>query len=164
MELRLGLLITSDRAFSGKRLDQTIPLMQQLIDGFKWCLVKTRIVPDDINLIKETLLEWVNDGGLDIILTSGGTGLSPRDVTPEATRSVLERIVPGLAEAMRLQGMQVKPHAMLSRAIAGMRGRTLIINLPGNPKAAEENFKFIQPVLEHAIELINENPDAEKHH
>jgi len=163
-QLRFGLIITSDRSSRGERSDQTIPLMRQEIENLNWTLVKTLIIPDEINSIKETLLEWVKEGLVDIILTSGGTGLSPRDVTPDATQAVVERTIPGLVEAMRWQGMKLKPHAMLSRALAGMRGNILIINLPGNPKAAVDNFRIIQPVLPHAIELMNEDPEAERHH
>jgi molybdenum cofactor synthesis domain-containing protein len=101
---------------------------------------------------------------MDIILTTGGTGFSPRDITPEATQSVVERQAPGLAEAMRAASLSVTPHAMLSRAIAGIRKRTLIINLPGNPKAAVENLEVVLPVLPHAVQLLCEHPDSEAGH
>ncbi len=102
--------------------------------------------------------------GLDLILTTGGTGFAPRDVTPEATRDVIERETPGLAEAMRVASLRITPHAMLSRGVAGIRGRTLIVNLPGSPKGAVENLATIAPVLPHAIELLREALEAEQHH
>jgi molybdenum cofactor synthesis domain-containing protein len=101
---------------------------------------------------------------LDLVLTTGGTGFAPRDRTPEATRAVVERETPGLAEAMRAASLQVTPHAMLSRAVAGIRGRTLIVNLPGSPKAVRENLEVLLPVLPHALELLKESPDAEAGH
>ena len=110
------------------------------------------------------LLRWADELGLDLVLTTGGTGFAPRDITPEATRAVIQREAPGLAEAMRAASLLMTPHAMLSRAVAGMRGRTLIVNLPGSPKGAVENLATILPVLPHAIELLQEGAEAEKHH
>jgi molybdenum cofactor synthesis domain-containing protein len=127
-------------------------------------VVHTAIVPDDLEAIREILASWADGGEVDIILTTGGTGFAPRDVTPEATNLVIDRKAPGLAEAMRLESRKVTPHAMLSRAVAGMRGRVLIINLPGSPKAAVENLQVVLPILAHAMELLKEDPDAEKHH
>jgi molybdopterin adenylyltransferase len=115
-------------------------------------------------VLRETLSAWADSGEVDIILTTGGTGFAPRDVTPEATGLVIDRQAPGLAEAMRLESRKVTPHAMLSRGMAGMRGKVLIINLPGSPKAAVENLQVVLPVLAHAVELLNEDPNAEKHH
>ena len=127
-------------------------------------MAQTAIVPDDLECMREILSTWADSGEMDIILTTGGTGFAPRDVTPEATSLVIDRQAPGLAEAMRLESMKVTPHAMLSRAVAGIRGRVLIINLPGSPKAAVENLQVVLPVLAHAVELLKEDPDAEKHH
>jgi molybdenum cofactor synthesis domain-containing protein len=116
------------------------------------------IVPDDIEAISKVLISWADENGADLILTTGGTGLSPRDVTPEATMGVIQRLVPGMAEAMRLTSLQKTPHAMISRAVAGVRGRTLIINLPGSPKGAVENLEAVLPALEHAIAKIQGDP------
>jgi molybdenum cofactor synthesis domain-containing protein len=127
-------------------------------------VVQTAIVPDDPAEIAAVLLRWADELGLDLVLTTGGTGLAPRDITPEATRSVLQREAPGLAEAMRAASLLVTPHAMLSRAVAGTRGHTLIVNLPGSPKGALENLATILPVLPHAVELLQEGAEAEKHH
>jgi molybdopterin adenylyltransferase len=119
------------------------------------------IVPDEQLVIAGTLLTWSDEVGLDLVLTTGGTGFAPRDVTPEATRDVIEREAPGLAEAMRAASLAVTPHAMLSRAVAGIRGHTLIVNLPGSPKAVCENLKTILPALPHAIELLQGQKGAE---
>ena len=110
------------------------------------------------------MITWVDIEKLDVILTTGGTGFSPRDITPEATCTVIEREAPGIAEAMRSFSLQITPHAMLSRATAGIRASTLIVNLPGSPKAAQENFQAIQMVLEHAVQLLHEDPSAEAGH
>ena len=121
-------------------------------------------MPDEQAEIAAKLAHWADALGLDLILTTGGTGFAPRDVTPEATRDVVERETPGLAEAMRAASLRITPHAMLSRGVAGIHGRTLIVNLPGSPKGAVENLATIAPVLPHAIELLRESPEAEQHH
>jgi molybdopterin adenylyltransferase len=118
------------------------------------------VVPDDRTTIANILLKWADQAGLDLVLTTGGTGFAPRDVTPEATCDVIERQAPGLAEAMRAASLRLTPHAMLSRAVAGIRGHTLIINLPGSPKAARENLETILPALPHAIELLQGQQSA----
>jgi molybdenum cofactor synthesis domain-containing protein len=122
------------------------------------------VVPDDSPSIQATLMDWADQARLDLILTTGGTGFAPRDVTPEATRAVIEREAPGLAEAMRAASLAKTPHAMLSRAVCGIRGRTLVINLPGSPKAARENLETILPAIPHAIALLRESPDSERGH
>jgi molybdenum cofactor synthesis domain-containing protein len=129
-----------------------------------WVASRAEVRPDDLELLKRTLADWCDADLADVILTTGGTGFSPRDVTPEATRAVCERDAPGLAEAMRQASLQITPHAMLSRAAAGIRGRVLIVNLPGSPKAALENLEVIRPVLGHAVELLRESPEAEAGH
>ncbi len=166
MTIRIGILTISDRSARGERADASGPalanaLAQYLPDG---TVVETEVVPDVVRQIAEKLAIWADADRLDLVLTTGGTGFAPRDVTPEATRSVIEREAPGLAEAMRAASLRITPHAMLSRAVAGIRGRTLIINLPGSPKAAVENLQTIAAVLPHAIELLREDPDAEQHH
>ncbi|MBN2385995.1 MAG: MogA/MoaB family molybdenum cofactor biosynthesis protein [Anaerolineales bacterium] len=162
--LRIGLLIASDRSAQGVRPDLTGPALEECIQSQGWILIRRDVQPDDAAILRETLTAWADRGDLDVILTSGGTGFSPRDVTPEATRAVIQREAPGLAEAMRQASQAVTPHAMLSRAVAGIRDRVLIVNLPGSPKAAVENLQIILPVLPHAVELLHEEPDAEKHH
>jgi molybdenum cofactor synthesis domain-containing protein len=107
---------------------------------------------------------WADSGEIDVLLVTGGTGFAPRDVTPEATRAVIEREAPGLAEAMRAASLESTPHAMLSRGMTGIRRQTILINLPGSPKAAVENLRVILPVLGHAVELLQESPEAEQHH
>lgn len=126
--------------------------------------MKEEIVPDDVLVLQDTLSNWADGRQFDVILTTGGTGFAPRDVTPEATQAVIQKSAPGLAEAMRLASLQITPHAMLSRGIAGIRDRTLIINLPGSPKAALENLDVVIPVLPHAVELLQEDAGAEAGH
>jgi molybdenum cofactor synthesis domain-containing protein len=164
MSLRFGVLTASDRSSKGERRDISGPALIAEIRSKGWNVFRHSVLPDDFKSLRETLQAWVERGDLDVILTTGGTGFSPRDVTPEATLSVVERQAPGLAEAMRMAGLRITPHAMLSRAVAGIRGRVLIINLPGSPKAAVENFRVISPVLEHAVELMRGDPLAESHH
>ncbi len=119
---------------------------------------RTAIVPDDEDRIREQLITWADGGGVDVIVTTGGTGVSPRDVTPEATLSVVQRVVPGMAEAMRSRSLEKTPHAMISRAVAGVRGTTLIINLPGSPRGAIENLETVMPAIEHAVSKIQGDP------
>ena len=164
MNLRFGILTSSDRSSRGERPDLSGPALQELVRAQGWIVTLTSIVPDDLETLRETLCTWADGGEVDIILTTGGTGFAPRDVTPEATAQVIDRLAPGLAEAMRQESLKVTPHAMLSRAAAGIRGRVLIINLPGSPGAAVENLQVVLPVLEHALELLREDPQAEKHH
>lgn len=164
--IRVGVLTVSDRSARGEREDLGGPAVAQAaMQGLPGAVVAERgVVPDERATIAAALRHWADDLHLDLILTTGGTGFAPRDVTPEATLDVVERLTPGLGEAMRADSLRVTPHAMLSRATAGIRGRTLIVNLPGSPKGAVENLRTILPVLPHAIELLREAPDAEKHH
>ena len=164
MGLRIGILTASDRSSIGERIDETSPALIKEIEAARWQIIRVAVVPDDLVIIRETLKAWVDKKDLDLILTTGGTGFSPRDNTPEATLAIVDRLAPGLAEAMRYQSLQKTPHAMLSRGIAGIRGGVLIINLPGSPKGAIENFQVIQPILSHAIELLRNDPDSENHH
>ena len=164
MTIRIAIITVSDRSARGERPDTSGPTLQQAVSDRGWQVVRTAILPDELPSLIETLTEWADSGGVDVILTTGGTGLSPRDVTPEATAAVIQRPVPGLAEAMRFESLQVTPHAMLSRATAGIRGQTLIINLPGSPKAALENLAVIAPVLPHAVQLLRQDPASEAGH
>jgi molybdopterin adenylyltransferase len=156
MNPRIAILTVSDRSSRGERPDTSGPALAELIQLQGWQVVRQEIVPDEMNAIQDTLKAWSDLDEADVILATGGTGFAPRDVTPEATRSVIERLTPGLDEAMRQASLKVTPHAMLSRAISGIRKRTLIINLPGSPKGATENLQVILPALEHAVKLLRE--------
>ena len=164
MNLRFGLLTVSDRAASGEKADASGPLLFEAVKRQGWQVVKHVVLPDDLIALRDELVAWADMGEIDVILTSGGTGFSPRDITPEATLLVIERFAPGLAEAMRAASLKVTPHAMLSRAVAGIRGRVLIVNLPGSPAAAVENFEVLVDVLPHAIQLLHQDPGAEEGH
>lgn len=161
---RVGILTASDRAASGEREDQSGPTLAGMIQDQGWEIARIAIVPDDVDEIEETLKTWADDDGVDLILTTGGTGFAPRDVTPEATRRVCDRLAPGLAEAMRRASLRVTPHAMLSRAVAGIRNRTLIVNLPGSPRGARENLEVVLAALPHALSLLTGDPEAESGH
>ena len=156
MNPRIAILTVSDRSSRGERPDTSGPALAELIQLQGWQVVRQEIVSDEMNAIQDTLKAWSDLDEADVILATGGTGFAPRDVTPEATRSVIERLTPGLDEAMRQASLKVTPHAMLSRAISGIRKRTLIINLPGSPKGATENLQVILPALEHAVKLLRE--------
>jgi molybdenum cofactor synthesis domain-containing protein len=162
--IRVGILITSDRSYKGERHDTTSQILTEKVTELGWQVVKSIILPDEIESITRTLTDWADNQQVDIILTSGGTGFSPRDVTPEATLNVIERNAPGLSETMRSQGLAKTPHAMLSRAVSGIRKSSIIINLPGSPTGALENLLVIVDVLPHAVELLKNNPASEEHH
>jgi molybdopterin adenylyltransferase len=164
MTIRFGILTLSDRSSRGERADSSGPALAERIEAEGWSVVKQGILPDEEASIREILIAWIDGGELDVILTTGGTGVSPRDVTPEATRAVIERDVPGLAEGMRAASLKITPHAMLSRVVTGIRKRTLIINLPGSPKGAVENLQVVIPVLPHAIQLLRDDPASESTH
>lgn len=156
MTLRFAILTVSDRSSRGERPDTSGPALTELVHSQGWQVVQQEIVPDEIDAIQSVLKSWSDTGQADVILATGGTGFAPRDVTPEATRAIFERLTPGLDEAMRAASLQVTPHAMLSRAVSGIRKRTLIITLPGSPKGATENLQVVLPVLEHALNLLRE--------
>lgn len=172
--MRVGILTVSDRSFRGERKDLGGPALRRAIsEGWELLaeadrprveVAATAIVPDERSQIAAKLVEWCDEGKLDLILTTGGTGFAPRDVTPEATLDVIERHAPGLAEVIRQESLRITLHAMLSRGVAGIRGRTLIVNLPGSPRGAVESLAVIMPVLPHAVELLREEPAAEQHH
>ncbi len=155
---RVGILTVSDRGARGEREDRSGPAVAETIALLPGAQVQERaIVPDEQPQIEAALRRWVAEG-LELILTTGGTGMSPRDVTPEATRAVIEREAPGFAEAMRAASLAITPHAMLSRAVAGIAGCTLIINLPGSPKAARENLLTVLPALSHGLDKLKGDP------
>jgi molybdopterin adenylyltransferase len=163
--VRIGILTISDRSSRGERPDDSGPLIQEFVTARLAAEVAhTAVIADELSSIRQTLAAWCDQGDLDIIFTTGGTGFAPRDVTPEATRAVIEREAPGLAEAMRAASLQATPHAMLSRAVCGIRGHTLIINLPGSPKAVRENLATLAPALPHAVQLLQGASSAEAGH
>ena len=164
MKIKFGIITISDRSSRSERPDLAGPALKEVLHSHDWDVIKQQIVPDEFEEIKQLLQNWSDKGDLNVILTTGGTGFSPRDVTPEATRSVIERPALGISEAMRFISYQVTPHAMLSRAVSGIRKQTLIINLPGSPKGALENLNVIIPVLPHAVQLLVEDPGAEAGH
>ena len=164
MTLRFGILTASDRSSRGERADTSGPVLVHLVLEQGWSVERHALLPDDLSAIRDLLVSWADSGELDVILTTGGTGFSPRDIMPEATRSVIDREAPGLAEAMRAASLKITPHAMLSRIVTGIRRKTLIINLPGSPKGAVENLQVVLPVLPHAIQLLREDPTSESTH
>ncbi|RMG89097.1 MAG: MogA/MoaB family molybdenum cofactor biosynthesis protein [Candidatus Dadabacteria bacterium] len=155
---RVGILTLSDRGARGEREDLSGPAIREVLAEGPYRVERYDVIPDDRGRIASTLIAWADGGGLDLILTTGGTGVAPRDVAPEATRDVIDREVPGMAEAMRWASLQKTPHAMISRAVVGIRGTVLIVNLPGSPKAARENLEVLLPALPHAMEKIQGDP------
>ncbi|MBK5243790.1 MAG: MogA/MoaB family molybdenum cofactor biosynthesis protein [Eubacteriaceae bacterium] len=159
---RTGIITLSDKGSQGLREDKSGPLIQTMLEtvpGFE--VVKTIILPDDMDTIKAKLIAWADEDKLDLILTTGGTGFSERDWTPEATIAVCDRLTPGIPEAMRYYSLQITPKAMLSRSAAGIRGKTLIVNLPGSPKAVKENLEAILPALDHGMKMLLSAGSAE---
>jgi len=151
---KVGILTISDKGSRGERQDKSGEAIREILSSMDVRIVNYDIIPDEKELIVEKLVKWVDEDDLDVLITTGGTGLTPRDVTPEATLAVVDRIVPGFAEAMRAESLKKTPMAMLSRAVAGTRGKCLIINLPGSTKAVRECLEVILPALPHAVETL----------
>lgn len=152
--IRAGVLTISDKGAQGLRTDESGEILVRMLEDKGYAVCVREIVPDDCVRISGTLIRWVDGERLNLIVTSGGTGLTPRDVTPQATAEVIDFEVPGMAEAMRAASLEKTPHAMLSRAIVGVRKRSLIINLPGSPRAARENLEAVLPALDHALSKL----------
>lgn len=162
--MRVSILTISDRSAMGEREDKSGPLLAEIAQSEGWTVMKTTVLPDEAAQISGLLRKWGDSGDVDLILTTGGTGFAIRDVTPEATLGVVDRLAPGLAEAMRAHSLRKTSHAMLSRAVAGIRRSTLIVNLPGSPQGARENLEVILPVLPHAVQVLGDDPGAERGH
>jgi len=152
--IRVGILTVSDRSAQGERVDTTQEAIREVLKEGPYEVAAYEVVPDEPAQIRRVLRLWADQLGLELILTNGGTGLAPRDHTPEATREVLDKEAPGLAELMRLEGLKKTPMAALSRGVAGVRGKSLIVNLPGSPKGAAESLAALLPVIPHALETI----------
>lgn len=152
--IKTAILTISDKGSRGERVDGTGEAIKNTLDSNEYTIEYYKIIPDDIDKIQEELIQLCDERKVNLILTNGGTGFSKRDVTPEATVKVVEKNVPGIAEAMRSASLKITPKAMLSRAVSGIRGETLIINLPGSPKGAVENLQVILPALPHGIEIL----------
>ena len=152
--MRVAILTVSDRSARGERPDRSGPALAEAVQQANSTVVSLEVVPDERSLIEAALRRLVDSGQVDVILTTGGTGIGPRDVTPEASLTVMERRLPGMAEAMRARSLQVTPHAMLSRAEAGVARSVLIVNLPGSPRGAVECFDAVAAALPHAIALL----------
>jgi len=156
--VKAGILTLSDKGARGERADLSGPALREWLGGQGVETSLYEMIPDDGDLISAKLAEWADSAAMDIILTTGGTGVSPRDVTPEATMKILERVIPGLGELMRFRSLAKTPSAAISRAVAGIRGRTLIVNLPGSPKGAEENLEAVWDAVPHAVAKIQGDP------
>ena len=158
-DLRQAAVLTiSDRGFRGEREDRSGPAVQETLTKAGFSIVQFEVLLDDQHIIERQLKYLADESCLDLVVTTGGTGVSPQDVTPDATLAVVDRQVPGMAEAMRAVSLSKTPHALLSRAVVGIRGQTLIINLPGSVKAARENLEVVIPALKHALEKIQGDP------
>lgn len=158
MPLTFGIITVSDKGSRGERLDTSGQEIRSILEKEGFVFSDYVIVPDETDQISVALLSYADEKKIDLIVTTGGTGVSPRDVTPEATLRVLDKEIPGMGEAMRRESAKITPHAMISRAVAGIRGASLILNLPGSPKGVRENLATVLPALRHAIEKIKGDP------
>jgi len=156
--MKTGILTISDKGARQERVDTSGPAVAEVLKGIGAVIEKYEIIPDEINVIAQKLVEYADELHLDLVVTTGGTGVAPRDVTPDATRMVIQKEIPGMAEAMRMESLKKTPHAVISRAIAGIRGRTLMINLPGSPRGATENLRAILSAIPHAVSKIQGDP------
>lgn len=162
--IRVGVITASDKGSRGERVDLSGPTLAKLVQEIGAEVIDYVVLPDDQRLLEEKMRQWVDELGLDLILTTGGTGFSLRDVTPEATLAVADRLVPGIAEVMRMESLKVTPKAMLSRAVAVLRKKTLIINMPGSPKAVRECWAAISSAIPHGIQILKGKPVNVQHH
>ncbi len=153
--VRVALVTVSDSVHQGQRKDRSGPALRERCDALGWNVVSAQVVPDEASILQARLIELAEGRAVDVVLTSGGTGLGPRDVTPEATEEICSRIIPGIAEVMREVGRRSNPRAALSRGVAGVRGETIILNLPGSPKGAVESLDAIAELLPHAVEVLS---------
>jgi molybdenum cofactor synthesis domain-containing protein len=158
MNIRTAIITLSDKGSKGEREDESGRIIRDMVSGINAVIDRYEILPDEKDLIIDALKLLSGSGMIDLIITTGGTGVAPRDVTPEATRAVIERELPGIAEAMRAESMKKTPHAMISRAVAGIAGQTLIVNLPGSPRAVRENLSVVLPAIPHIVEKMKGDP------
>ena len=156
---KVVILTISDRGSRGEREDASGPLIEEMVKNLPGQVIHYQIIPDEKEEIAEALRQSADQLKADLVLTTGGTGLSPRDVTPDATLKVIEKEVPGFSEAMRAESLKKTPHAMISRAVTGVRGSTLIVNLPGSPKSVRENLNVVLPALPHALSKLKGDPE-----
>lgn len=150
----VGIITASDKGSLGERTDESGPLIKKIVEEHGYHVITQKILPDDLTLLSQEMKHMADDLGVHLILTTGGTGFSQRDITPEATLTVVERHVPGISEAMRMNSLKITPRAMLSRGISGIRGRTLIVNLPGSPKAVSESLLYVIDQLYHGLQIL----------
>jgi molybdopterin adenylyltransferase len=153
MRYRAAVITVSDKGSRGERVDTSGPGIKQMLED-TFDVVDIVIVPDESHLISDAIRREVDEMGVDLVVTTGGTGVGPRDVTPEATRAVIDKDLPGFSEVMRMESHKITPFSVISRAVCGIRGQSIVINLPGSPKAARENLGFIQGALPHALEKV----------
>lgn len=159
MTFRVGIITVSDKGAAGEREDLSGAELARMVEEMGWEVARRDVVPDEGPAIESAIIDHCDREGLDLVLTTGGTGLSPRDITPDVTRRLLTREAPGFAEAMRAASLRITPHAMLSRAVSGIRGSTLIVNLPGSPRGARENLEVILPSLPHGLSKLRGDPE-----